>query len=59
MNYPYKYSVVMYHDDNYGESYSNCFFCDYDDAKEYFESLVASGRCCMLYRLLEYENFKL
>lgn len=59
MNYPYKYCVITYEDDGYSEQSSTSFFCDFDDANEYYLAQVECCIPCLLYRLSKYANLNI
>lgn len=59
MNYPYKYIVKVYSDDQYSEAFTTFAFNDIADAETHYNEAVKSGSRVFMYRILKSDNLNL
>lgn len=59
MNYPYKYCLIVEHNDNYSFGSCSYFYCDYMEAEADYNHYLDDGKKCSLYRILKFDNFDL
>ena len=59
MNYPYKYLVRVYDDEQYSEACTTFYFVDFADAERHYNDAKDSGSRVFMYRILKSDNLDL
>lgn len=59
MNYPYKYIVKVFSDDQYSEAFTTFAFNDIADAEKHYIDAKESGSKVFMYRILKSDNLEL